>query len=374
MSFVPYHPAPEPNEGEPQTPRYDPNGQTQPVPSYPQQPGQVPPKPGTVPPQPPSPQPQNYPPIYYPPPPRPSAPLEYYQPIRPVRKKPKGSRLPWKGGCCALIVLLGAFVCLAGSFLVAAFVLSPGKTNILVLGIDRVDSAANGGDIGRSDTIVMVQVDPAAPRIATLAIPRDLWVKIPGIGENRINTAHFFAEANKPGSGPAALAQTIQNDFGIASTLYVRIHLEGVPAVIDAMGGVTINLTEATALFPVGEHHLNGTEALAFIRDRKNADDFFRMDHGQIFIKAAAQEMLNPLTWLRIPAILAALPQAVDTNISFSQLPAMALALMRVGPGNIDSHTLPRADAPPYTTDAGAQVLLPRWDLIKPLVNQIFGN
>jgi LCP family protein required for cell wall assembly len=283
--------------------------------------------------------------------------------------------LPWKGGCCALIVLLGAFVCLAGSFLVAAFVLSPGKTNILVLGIDRVDTAAaNGGDIGRSDTIVMVQVDSVAPRIATLAIPRDLWVNIPDVGENRINTAHFFAEASQPGSGPAALAQTIENEFGIASSEYVRIHLEGVPAVIDAMGGVTINLTEATALYPVGEHHLNGTQALAFIRDRKNADDFFRMAHGEIFIKAAAQQMLNPLTWLRLPAILAALPQAMDTNIPLNHVPAMALALLRVGPGNIDSHTLPREDTQPFTTDAGAQVLLPRWELINPLVKQIFGN
>jgi LCP family protein required for cell wall assembly len=281
--------------------------------------------------------------------------------------------MPWKGGCCALIVVLGVFLCVAGSFLVAAFVLSPGKTNILVMGIDRVDPTAKG-DIGRTDTIVMAQVDPAAPRIATLAIPRDLWVKIPGVGENRINTAHFFAEANQPGTGPAALAQTIQNNFGIASSEYVRIHLEGVPALVDAMGGVTIDLTQATALYPVGVHQLNGTEALAFIRDRKNADDFFRMAHGEIFIKAAAQQLLNPLTLVRLPAILAALPQALDSNIPTNHLPALALALLRVGPGKIDSNTLPREDTQPFTTDAGAQVLLPQWDLINPLVKQIFGN
>jgi LCP family protein required for cell wall assembly len=271
------------------------------------------------------------------------------------------------------VVVLGVFVCLAAAFVAAAFVLSPGKTNILVLGIDRVDPSAKG-DIGRSDTIVMAQIDPLQPRIATLAIPRDLWVTIPGVGENRINTAHFFAEASKPGTGPAALAQTIQTNFGIASSYYVRIHLEGVPALVDAMGGVTINLTEATALYPVGVHHLNGTEALAFIRDRKNADDFFRMAHGQIFIKAAAQQMLSPLTWLRLPLILAALPQAVDTNIPLNHLPALALALLRVGPNSIDSHTLPREDTTPYVTDAGADVLLPKWDLINPLVKQIFGN
>jgi len=366
MSYTPQYPP---------DPRYDPDGETQPTPMPPQQTEQNPQEPWYPPQEPPAPPPtpQPYPPTYYPPPPRPSAPLEYYQPVRKRRKPRKGSRLPWKGGCCALIVILGVFVCLAGSFLAVAVALSPGKTNILVMGVDRVDPNAKG-DIGRTDTIVMVQVDPGQPRIATLAIPRDLWVKIPGVGENRINTAHFFAEADQPGSGPAALAQTIQQNFGISSTEYVRVHLEGVPALIDAMGGVTITLAKPTALYPAGENHLNGTQALAFIRDRKNADDFFRMADGELFIKAAAQQMENPLTLLRLPAILAALPGAVDTNIPTSQLPSLALALLRVGPGNIDSHTLPREDTQPYVTDAGADVLLPKWGLINPLVKQIFGN
>jgi polyisoprenyl-teichoic acid--peptidoglycan teichoic acid transferase len=370
MSYPPNRPVRRPDQTYQPAPRYDPDGATQPVAPVPPQPQpEYPPAP--YPPQPPV----QSPPPYNPPwqQPRPSEQLEYYQPIRRGKKTKKSSRLPWKGGCCALLAILGVFICLALAFVAAAFTLSPGKTNILVLGIDRVDPAVKS-NLGRSDTIVMVQVDPSQPRIATLAIPRDLWVKIPGVGENRINTAHFFAEANKAGSGPAALAQTIQDNFGIASTAYVRIHLEGVPAVIDAMGGVTITLTEATALYPVGTHHLDGTQALAFVRDRKGVDDFFRMAHGELFIKAAAQTLLNPLTWLRLPVILAALPQAVDTNIPTTQLPAMALALLRVGPGNIDSHTLPREYTTSYTTDAGAQVLLPRWDYIIPLVKKIFGN
>lgn len=355
------------NEGSNLNSRYDPAGPTQPQPHNQPQPGQYPPSGSHQ-------YPSRVPPPYFPPEgPSPEDPKGYFQPIRTPRKRRPSFRLPWKGGCCALVIVLGVVFCLAAAFVAAALILSPGKTNILVLGIDRVDSAA-AGDIGRSDTIVLAQIDPVQPRIATLAIPRDLWVNIPDVGENRINTAHFFAEANKPGAGPAALAQTIQDNFGIPSTFYVRIHLEGVPAVIDAMGGVTINLTEATALYPIGVHHLDGTEALAFVRDRKNADDFFRMAHGQIFIKAATQQMLNPLTWLRLPLILAALPQAIDTNIPAVHWPALGLALLRVGPSNIESHTLPREDTTPYTTSAGAQVLLPKWDLINLLVKQVFGN
>lgn len=272
----------------------------------------------------------------------------------------------------AVGAVIGVVLCLAVAFVAAAFILSPGKTNILVLGIDRIVDGT--GSMGRSDTIVMVQVDPLQPRIATLSIPRDLWVNIPGVGENRINTAHYFAEINKAGSGPAATAQTIQQNFGIASNLYVRIHLEGVPALIDAMGGVTIDLPKETTLYPAGQHHLNGTQALAFIRDRKGADDFFRMADGELFIKAAAQQMLNPLTWVRLPLILAALPKAIDTNIPATRIPALALAVLRVGPANIDTNTLPREDTTPFTTSAGAQVLLPNWDLINPLVEKVFGK
>jgi LCP family protein required for cell wall assembly len=347
-------------------PPYDPNGQTQPN-QPPQQPGQYPPPYNPQPPQP-----GQYPPPYNPPPSPPKY-LDDYQPIRKQRRKPRRTlRLPGKGCCIGVLAILGVLVCLAVAFVSAAFVLAPGKTNILVLGIDRVSNSQNS--VGRSDTIVMAQVDPAHPRIATLAIPRDLWVNIPGVGENRINTAHFFAEANQAGTGPEAAAQTIEANFGIASKYYVRVHLEGVPALVDAMGGVTVDLTEATALYPVGTHHLNGTQALAFIRDRKNADDFFRMSHGEIFIKAAAKQMLNPLTWVRLPFILAAVPGAVDTNIPTTMLPAMAITLLRVGPGNIDAHTLPREDTTPFTTSAGAQVLLPQWDRINPLVKEIFGN
>ncbi len=271
-----------------------------------------------------------------------------------------------------MAAVIGVVLCLALAFVAAALILSPGKTNILVLGIDRIVDGT--GSMGRSDTIVMVQVDPLQPRIATLAIPRDLWVTIPSVGENRINTAHYFAEINQPGSGPAALAQTIKENFGIDSKYYLRIHLEGVPALIDAMGGVTIDLAEATALYPAGQHHLNGTQALAFVRDRKGADDFFRMDHGELFIKAVARQLINPITWPRLPLILAALPKAIDTNIPTTSFPALALALVRVGPANIDSHTIQREDTTPFVTSGGAQVLLPNWDRINPLVAEIFGK
>lgn len=290
-----------------------------------------------------------------------------YPSLRDKRRKERRQQ-NLKMGCglvMALFILVG--LCL-GSMVVLAMFVAPVKGNIVVLGIDRVP---DGSAVGRSDTNVLMRVDAGQPRITTLAIPRDLWVKIPGYGENRINTAHFFAEAAKAGSGPAAAMQTFQENFGVPVPYYVRVRLEGVPALIDAMGGIDLDLPEAMGGLAAGKHHLDGTKALAFVRDRKDTDDFFRMAQGQVFIKAAAQQLLNPLTWPRLPAVYAAFQKAVDSNLSIWQLANIGTTVARLGPAKIESHTLPREDTTP-TTINGAQVLLPRWDRIRPLVDQLF--
>ena len=66
------------------------------------------------------------------------------------------------------------------------------------------------------DTIILTTFNPWKPNVGMLSIPRDLWVNIPGVGENRINTAHFFAEANDPGSGPSATMDTIEAEFWLS--------------------------------------------------------------------------------------------------------------------------------------------------------------
>jgi LCP family protein required for cell wall assembly len=331
-----------PNRPRPK-PRYDPNTATRVVPPY--RPNQSPPSPSP-----------RYP-VYTP----------QYPPLRDQRHAQRRQK-NLKLGCglgLGLIIIIA--LCL-GSLAVTALFIAPVKTNILVIGIDRVPE---GTEAGRSDTNVLVRVNSTQPRMTTLAIPRDLWVPISANDENRINTAHFYGELAEPGSGPTNAMLVFQQNFGIPIEYYVRIRLEGVPGLIDAMGGITLDLSEEMAGYPAGKHNLNGTQALAFVRDRKGTDDFFRMAQGQIFIKAAAQQMLNPLTWLRVPLILAAFQKTVDTNLSFWQLANIAMTVVRLGPVNIESHVLPREDTTPADI-GGAQVLLPVWERINPLIDQLF--
>jgi LCP family protein required for cell wall assembly len=269
-------------------------------------------------------------------------------------------------GCLPFFLLAALLGLLSGIYFFA-----PGRTNILLLGIDQTPP---GSDAGRSDTMILTSIIPAEPAANMLSIPRDLWLSIPGYGENRINTAHFFAEAAQPGSGPAAAMQTVQENFGVDVDRYIRIKFEGFREVFNAMGGVDIELTEPMAGYDPGNYHLSGNKALAFARNRTGTDDFFRMNQGQFIMKSALKQLSSPLQWFRLPAVAAALTGAIDTDIPVWLWPRLGLALLRVGPDGIASQSISREMVTPMTTDQGAAVLLPDWQQINPLLLQLFGQ
>lgn len=275
-------------------------------------------------------------------------------------------------GCCACSPFLLAPFLLILAVLLPFYFLLPVRTDLLVLGIDR---APDGSAVARTDTMVLMSISPLKPVVKMLSIPRDLWVNIPGVGENRINTAHFFAEANQPGSGPAATLNVVESNFGVPVWLYVRLRFDAVVRIVDAMGGVTVDLPAQMGGLPAGKHHLDGKQALAFIRDRKGTDDFFRMKDGQLMIKAVALQALSPLTWLRAPLIANAVFSSVDTNLPPWLWPRIGLAFVRAAAsGAIDNRTIQREMTTPTITSGGANVLMPNWDLIHPYVRDMFAQ
>lgn len=271
-------------------------------------------------------------------------------------------------GCCLGLLAIPVFValCLGGVLLLAG-----GRTNILVLGLDAREP---GSDLGRSDTMILSTFVPREPYLGMLSIPRDLWVTIPGVGENRINTAHFFAEAELPGSGPAAAMETVRQNFGVAVDYYVRVRFDGFLDLVDLLGGVEVELPVAMSGYPAGAQHLNSEQALAFVRDRAGSDDFFRMQRAQIFIKGLGKELMQPSAWPRLPQILPLVRQMIDTNVPFAKWPALAITVLRVGVDGMDSRTITREMTNPFTTSEGAQVLGPNWAAINPVLLEMFGQ
>ncbi|MFN3307800.1 MAG: LCP family protein [Anaerolineales bacterium] len=280
-----------------------------------------------------------------------------------VRKQQRrlGSRIL----TCGSILFL-SLCCLS---IFAFYTLIPIKTTVLFLGIDY---APHKSFVGRSDTIVLLHFNTLRPYIGILSIPRDLWVSIPAYGENRINTAHFFAESQQSGSGPKAVIKTIEANFGVKADYYVRIRFDGVKEIVNAMDGVTIKLEKPLGGYQAGVYHLSGEKALGFARRRQGADDFFRMEQGQILIKSILFDLIKPKKWTKIPAVLMTAARVVETDIPFWQLPRLGILILRVGIENIDSRMIDRSMTTPYTTDQGASVLLPQWDQIYPLIEEIF--
>lgn len=279
-------------------------------------------------------------------------------------KGSQGIRKVFRYGCFTVLGVILAILMLSLIYLLVPF-----RTNLLVLGIDRVP---DGTSVGRSDTNILVTVKPLSPYIGVLSIPRDLWVAIPGVGENRINTAHFFAEAENKGSGPAAAMETIEVNFGVPVRYYVRIKFDGIVGIVDALGGLDIELDQPMAGLPQGDHHLTGEQALVFVRDRQGSDDFFRMRQAQFFTTELIEQLIQPSSWIRLPAFFSALNDSLDTNLPIWVWPRLAFALLRAGPGGIDYNIIDRDYVNPFITSEGAQVLIPQWQLIIPLVNEIF--
>jgi len=255
--------------------------------------------------------------------------------------------------------------------LLLAYFVAPFRTNMLLLG---TDDSPQRGELGRTDTIQLITVVPLLPNVGMLGIPRDLWVPIPGIGEQRINTAYFFAEAAQPGNGPRAAIETVRQNFGVTVRYFIVIHMTGLVDVIDSLGGIDITLDRTQGGLPAGTHHLDGTQALGFVRERYSADDFSRMQQGQILLLATLRQAIRPRNWTCIPGALSAYSNIVETNIPMWQWPRLGFALLRTPLFGIDARTITREMVTPFQTSGGAQVLAPDWEAINPILMEMFGQ
>jgi anionic cell wall polymer biosynthesis LytR-Cps2A-Psr (LCP) family protein len=150
--------------------------------------------------------------------------------------------------------------------------------------------------------------------------------------------------------------------------------MEGLIEVVDALGGVDIVLDHKAAGLKKGRYHMNGSDALAFARERYSSDDFSRMEQGQLLIQAIGARMMTPQSWPRLPYVLINLANAVQTNIPAWQWPRLAFCALRASWLGMDTRTISSDMVFPFTTSGGGQVLAPNWDLINPSMREMFGS
>jgi polyisoprenyl-teichoic acid--peptidoglycan teichoic acid transferase len=205
---------------------------------------------------------------------------------------------------------------------------------VLVMGIDGVPNAQSTADVftGRSDTMLLIQLDPTKQTINMLSVPRDTQVEIPGIGVTKIN------QANASG-GPILARDTLSNTLnGIQIDRYVRVSTEAFRELVDLLGGVRMYVPKPMKYqdktqklnidLQPGWQTLNGDQAEQFARFRNdNFGDIGRVQRQQTLLKAIKDQVSNPLTIARIPSILQAMQKYIDTNLSLEEM----LALVNMG-------------------------------------------
>lgn len=182
---------------------------------------------------------------------------------------------------------------------------------------------------GLTDTMLLLRFDPQKQKLTMLSIPRDTKADIEGYGEKKIN------EANSLG-GPALTAETVSHLLeGVAIDRYVRINVQGIEKLIDALGGVTVYVPKDMKYndfsqhlyidLKKGEQHLDGQKFLQFSRFRHDANgDIGRIQRQQQLMRALVEQTLKPATLLKIPDILQVIQTNIDTNLSLEELLALA--------------------------------------------------
>ncbi|MGJ9457641.1 LCP family glycopolymer transferase [Oceanobacillus sp. CF4.6] len=188
------------------------------------------------------------------------------------------------------------------------------SVNILLLGVDE-----RSGDKGRSDTMILLSVNPNTESMIMLSIPRDTYVNIPGRGQDKINHAYAFG-------GTDLSVQTVEEAFDLPIHTYARVNMEGFQQGIDALGGVTINndlaFSQDGHTYPEGQIMLNGEEALSFIRMRYEdpRGDMGRNDRQRKVITAAMNEAASFNSITKVGEILNILGDNVQTNLDMKKI------------------------------------------------------
>jgi len=213
----------------------------------------------------------------------------------------------------------------------------PGRINILLLGTDK----RPGEESARADTIMLLTIDRNSRQAGLISVPRDTRVTIPGHGPDKINTAHALG-------GQELTRQLTGELLGLDIPYYVETDFKGFAAIIDALGGVELEV-ERRMLYPEegidlkpGSQRLSGENALAFVRFRGYpSGDIGRTEHQRTFLSALARQLLQPRTALLLPQLLPQVYRYVSTNLVLTQGLELASWMAQCSADSLTTATVP---------------------------------
>jgi LCP family protein required for cell wall assembly len=223
-----------------------------------------------------------------------------------------------------------------------------------------LDDLEGFGDFSgaRGDVVMLVKVDPSGDGVTMLSLPRDLWVSIPGHGENRINAAYAFG-------GPSLMVETIQSNFDIEINHYVEIDFVGFQDLVDELGGITIDFpypardVKSGLDVDAGSQTLDGQQALAYARSRRyqelqdgswrsvEANDIGRAGRQQDVMRALLARLKSPSSVADAGNLASSVSRhmTVDSNLANESIASMVWDFRGLITGSVDGMTLPTTGA-----------------------------
>jgi polyisoprenyl-teichoic acid--peptidoglycan teichoic acid transferase len=230
------------------------------------------------------------------------------------------------------------------------------KLNLLILGYQS--------DEATTDTIILAHLDVGRRTATIVSIPRDTWVPVPGAGFTKINAAYAFGGAHATARVASKLLGSVPIDAIVA------LQPEGAAAIVDAMGGLDVNVDETMDYddesgelhihLSKGQQHLTGSQVAGYVRFRHDAaSDFGRVKRQQQVLKLLIDQLSEPQNWAKLPKIMQLARKQIVTTMSSRQLLSLLTIYRNVPDDNVRSFTLPSKAG--WVGDASVVFADPRW-------------
>jgi LCP family protein required for cell wall assembly len=267
------------------------------------------------------------------------------------------------------------------------------RVTILVMGLDYRDWEIGEG-APRTDTMMLLTIDPLSKTAGMLSIPRDLFVSIPGFNYERINVAYRQGEIYEyrdptggPEGGPGLAVATVEQLLGVEINFYALVDFYAFEKVVDEIGGVELTVTEPILVDPVGDkiprviepgrYNFPGDMLLAYARARKTeGGDFDRARRQQDVIIGIRNRLLEDIPGVvsKAPILYSELAEGVKTNMTLTEAIQLGLLAKDISLESIRKGAISEEHIVFFTTPTGDQVLKPRPDAIRELRDYIFGT
>ncbi len=216
------------------------------------------------------------------------------------------------------------------------------KTTVLIMGVDVREN-----DVGRSDTMMIATIDPQLDKASLLSVPRDTRVRISGYGFDKINAAYAYG-------GEPLSEKTVENLLGIDIDHYVIINTKSFVKIIDAIGGVDIEVEKRMYYedpwdddgglyidLQPGLQHMDGKTAVTYVRYRDGEGDIGRIHRQQKFMEACMNKIVSPDIITKIPSVVREIIDAIETDMTFRQILELAGALKAAQSNGLTTEMVP---------------------------------